>query len=133
MSSPILNKAAVISAPFTDGTANSNLLLLSMGTTHAAMTIPAGWEGRIVNTQCYGTTGKSGWFLVSELSTAEVDRTIAAAADGAGSPKLGKRILVGESIPMQIPFKTKPGATLYLINESDDATTTAEIWLNSPG
>jgi hypothetical protein len=130
MSDDILKEARIL-APTTDGTNNSNMLLLSMGVTHAAMAFPAGWEQRWVTIQVFGTSGKSGWFLVSESSTAEVDRTIVATAAGAGSTKLGKRIQVGEVASFQLPNKGSTD-TLYLINETDDATTTAEIWLSSP-
>lgn len=125
-----VTKAAEIKAPQTDGTNNSNLLLLASDTTHAALALPAGWEGCWVTIQCYGTTDKAIWFLASTNANAEVDRTIAAAADGAGSPMLGKRVLVGEAVSFELPGKLA-GETLYLINETDDATTTAEIWLSS--
>ena len=130
MSSPNLDQSAVIRAPETDGTNDSNVLLLSMGTSHAAMAFPAGWAGKWVTIQVYGTAGKAAWFLVSTLSTAEVDRSVAAAADGAGSTKLGKRVAVGETASFRLPPK-ESGETLYLVNETDDATTTAELWLCS--
>lgn len=128
-----VKKAALqIRCPFTDGTANSNLLLISSATTHAAVTIPAAWGDECwVTIRVYGTATKSIWFLVSENASAEVDRSIAAAAQGNPGPKLGKRVQVGEIVTFQLPRKSSNTATLYLINETDDATTTAEIWLSS--
>ena len=69
---------------------------------------------------------------MSESATAEVDRSISAAADGAGSPKLGRRVAVGETIPFEVPVRSGPAARVYLINETDDATTTAELAITSP-
>ena len=123
-------KAAKIASPLTNGTDDSNMLLLALSTTHAALTLPDTWADKWVTIQVYGTAGKSAWFLVSKLSTAEVDRTVAAAADGAGAAKLGKRVQVGETVSFQLPKKLRE-ETLYLINETDDVTTTAEIWLSS--
>lgn len=130
----VVKHSVQIRAPYTNGTDNSNMLLLASSTAHAALTIPATWEDEAwITIQVYGTSGKSIWFLCSELSTAEVDRSIAAAADGAGDPKLGKRVQVGEIVSFQLPHKSSIGAPRYLINETDDATTTAEIWLSSYG
>jgi hypothetical protein len=107
-----------------------NILGLASSTTHAAMAFPAGWAGKLVTIQVYGTATKSIWVLASTDSSAEVDRTVAAAADGGPDTTRGKRILVGESTPFRLQA-IEGGETLYLINESDDATTTAEIWLSS--
>lgn len=121
--------AAKIRSPETDGSANSNVLLLDLGTTHAAMTFPNSWAEKWVTIQVYGTAAKSAWFLVSKLSTAEVDRSVAAGSPGA-DPTLGKRVQVGETCNFQLPERAG-GETIYLIHETDDATTTAEIWLSS--
>lgn len=120
-----------VTAPKGDGTNNTNMRLLSSGTTHAAYTIPSSWEDKVITFQAYGTAAKSIWFYVSELSTAEVDRSIAASSTGAASPKLGKRIAVGESFSFRIPRKSATSATQYLIHETDDATTTLEMWPSS--
>ncbi len=120
-------KAATNTAPWTDGTNDTNEGLLSMGLTHAAMLIPEAWEGCTIEVTCRGTATKSGWFLVSELSTAEVDRSVTADAAGAFGPTLGRRVVVGETKPFDIPVRSGPGKRLYLINETDDATTTAEL------
>lgn len=125
--SAIENQAATFIAPYTNGTDDSNELLLSMGTTHAAMEFPEAFEGCTIEITCRGTAGKSGWFLCSHLSTAEVDRSVAAAADGAGSTKLGRRVAVGETKTFTVPNRLTTGGKVYLINETDDASTTAEI------
>lgn len=130
MSEVLQDKAANITAPFTNGVADSTELLLSMGLTHAAMLLPDSWADRYIEVTVRGTATKSGWFLVSKSSTAEVDRSITAAADGAGDPKLGKRISVGESRSFKLPALLT-GEHNYLINETDDATTTADISLCS--
>lgn len=130
MSSPNLDQSAVIRAPETDGTANSNILGLLSKTDHAAMALPATWAGKVVTIQVDGTAGKSIWFLASTNASAEVDRTLVAAVNGGASPKRGKRIAVGEAVPFRLPPKDS-GETLYLINETDLDDTTAEIWLSS--
>lgn len=123
-----------VRAPFTDATNNSNMLLISSSTTHAAVTIPSAWEDEAwITIQVYGTAGKSIWFLMSENASAEVDRSITSAAQGNPGPKLGKRVQVGEVVSFQLPHRSSNTATRYLINETDDATTTAEIWLSSYG
>lgn len=120
-----------VTAPKGDGTNNTNMRLLSSGTTHAAYTIPSTWEDKVITFEALGTAGKSIWVYVSELSTAEVDRTIAASGTGGASPKLGKRIKVGDLINFRIPRKSVSSATQYLIHETDDATTTLEMWPSS--
>lgn len=125
--SEMLYKDAQARAAFTDGVADSSVLLYSLGTTHAVATVPEAWHGCRVWATVRGTAAKSCWYLFSSLSTAEVDRTIAAAADGAGDPKLGERIVVGESIPLDVPKPGAQGGSVYLALETDDATTTLQL------
>ena len=125
--SAIENQAATFIAPYTNGTDDSNELLLLMKTNHAAMTFPEEFEGCTIEITCRGTAGKSGWFLCSHLSTAEVDRTIAATVAGATSPKLGRRVVVGETKPFTVPVRQTPAGRVYLIHETDEDDIVAEI------
>ena len=126
MSEIYQDKSAHIIAPGSDGSADSDMLLVSSALTHAALTLPNGWADRYVEMQVYGTATKSVWFFVTKNSAAEVDCSITAAADGAGDPKLGKRLAVGEVMSFQLPQRLT-GETLYLVHETDDATTTFEL------
>lgn len=130
MSEIFQDKAAHLTGPVTDGSADSNVLLFSCGTTHGANALPNSFAGRYVTLQVYGTATKSVWFAISKNSAAEVDRTIAAAADGAGDPKLGKRLQVGEVFSFQLPDRLET-ETLYFVRETDDATTTVEMLCSS--
>jgi hypothetical protein len=122
-------KAAAVSAPFGNGTDDTNLLLVESGTTHAACALPASWSGQFVTVEVL-TASANVWFFVSKNLNAEVDQSIANAADGNPGPKLGKKISTGKAVRFMLPEVAAPDV-LYLIHESDTADASLEIQRSS--
>lgn len=101
-----------------DGTSNTPVLYIECTTTHAAITIPSAFYGKFVKliNESTTTTDYVDFFL-SNLSTAEVDRTIASSASGAQSPKLGDRLYGTQTAQGRLPYSPH-SIPLYLIVES---------------
>lgn len=120
MTTEIEKKAADVGAPFSDGT-NSNIRLFTMDTTHLSNALPAAWAGKYVDVTPFGGNI---WIAFTRGATQEVDRTIAATAAGANSPKTGRKVPVGETRPFRVPQHQKMDQTdaIYFNRESDVAT-----------
>lgn len=129
MSSTEEIKAAAVSAPFGDGTANTNLLLVESGTTHAACALPSSWNGQFVTMELLTATANV-WFFISKNPSAEVDSSVANGVTGNPGPKLGKRLATGTVMRFKLPETAGPDV-LYLIHESDTADASIELQRSS--
>ena len=96
------------------------------GTTHSAAALPASWRKRWV---CLRAVGGNVHWGVSTAADAEIDRAVAATADGASEK-------VGGVVPDGINFETHRmlpdwgvSSTGYLILESDAAATVLYVEL----
>lgn len=122
------NKASNLTFPFSrDGTSNTPVLYIACTTTHAAIEVPAVFQGKFVkfiNESATATDFVD--FFFSCLSSAEVDRAVASSASGAQSPKLGDRLYGSQTAQGRVPYDPSPAASgadakLYLIVESNAA------------
>ncbi len=118
-----MDKAAnltFLSSP--NGTSNTPALYIACTTTHAAIVVPAALQGKfckLLNESA--TTTDFVDFFFSNLSTAEVDRTVASSASGAQSPKLGERLYGTQTAQGRFPYAPANATPLYLIVESSAA------------
>lgn len=117
MSGGYQNKAAVVLAPFGDGTTNTSVRFYDCTSTSQAHAVPSAWAGRIV--RITNETANLAQFFFSFTSTASCDETIAAAANGGGSASLGDSIAGNTELHVQLPSLPNPSAdTLYFVRAS---------------
>ncbi len=135
-------KAARIRPPFDYTTTANNfgVLKFTAGTAadtqiHSANVIPLDWVGKWV--EIYVTGGTAGTdamhYAFSRVSTAEVDRAVAATAAGA-SVKVGGVVPTGTAVQVQIPYGTGPTveSPVYFVRESTTTGMVAYMRLASP-
>lgn len=91
-------------------------------TDSVATPLPAHWANRELGLLA---TGGTVHVAFSKLSTAEVDRAVAATANGV-SAKVGLPIAAGVEKRIRVP-KIAPGETLYFVRESDAVGATVHI------
>lgn len=106
------SRAADVRAPYDAHTPNDfQVRKFTSGTTHAANAVPKAWEGKYVTIYATGDVH----FAFSSHDDAEVDRNVAASADGA-SAKVGGLIT---TIPrsMRVP-PSGVGNRTYFVRES---------------
>jgi len=124
-------KAAAVYPPMSNSstdTGEQGIGLFAMSTTHASSQIPDNWSGKFISVHpingavwISGNVGSAGQ---------EVDRTVAAAADGdLDNPKNGKHIPSGEERHYQLPEWQSPRK--FFLNYEADATGTLEVCLSS--
>lgn len=102
-------KAAIIKAPFGDGSANTSVLFFDCTNASQAHPLPRSWAGKIV--RIANETANLAQFFFSHNSAATCDETIAAAANGGGAANLGGSIFGNTERHVQLP---------HLPNESQD-------------
>lgn len=115
-----------VQAPSDVGSNEFGVKKFTAGTTHAADALPASWSGRYVVLRAVG--GNVHWGI-STNSSAEVDRSVSAAAAGASAK-------VGDVIPDGVTYEThrklptwRHDQTGYFVRESDAADTVVYIAL----
>ncbi len=134
--SNLMNKAAVVQAPFEDtpdGTTadhDFNVKKYTGGTladtqVHVATAVPATWCGKFVKISAIGGDITYGF---STNALAEVDRSVAASEAGA-STKVGGLILSGQSVHVLVPKNEKK--TIYFVRESSTTGVVALMELAS--
>ncbi len=113
-------------APFTDGSAVSNVRLFDSTTGSQAHALPADWAGKYVRIL---PLTEDVWVLFSKNAAATVDRTVAATAAGASNTALGTKLLKDQYHDYRLPGKAD-SETLYFVREAG-ATGSVQIQLAS--
>lgn len=91
-------------------------------TDHAATPLPGHWANRELGLL---VTGGTVHVAFSKLSTAEVDRSVPATANGVAA-KVGLPIAAGVEKRIRVP-RIGPGETLYFVREADTLGATVRV------
>ena len=110
-------------APTSSGV--TNVRLFNATTTSQTHELPASWRGRYVAVRCEGGTVD---YFYSSLSTASIDRTVAASAAGASSTSLGARMADGDIREEVVP-SPRGSDVVYLVRQADVSTAALRIEL----
>lgn len=122
-------KAAIVKAPYGDGTNNTSVRFYDCTSTSQAHAVPAAWAGKIVRIS--NETANLAQFFFSFNSAATCDETIAAAANGGGSASLGGSIAGNTERHVQLPELPESYSTLYFVRASV-TNTSLRLELASP-
>lgn len=112
-------KAAIIRAPYGDGS-TTNVLFFDCTSTSQASALPASWAGKIV--RIANESANLAQFMVSFNSAATVDETISATASGAANAALGGSIFGNTERHVQLPELPQNYNTLYFVRASASPT-----------
>jgi hypothetical protein len=113
--SVVLNKAAEVIAPYSDGVAASNVRSFTAPNTVKCNAVPAHWQGQYVTMLARGADV---FFFFSFQSAVGPDGTLPPADDGGADPQLGAELLNGQAADMLIPVNPQPGGDVYFCRVS---------------
>lgn len=113
--SAYVGKAAIIRAPFGDGTNSTRVRFYTCDSTSKANSLPDAWADQYILITNEGTV--TAQFFISKLSTASCDETLAATDAGLASASLGGGITAGQSRHVLLPARDA-NETLYLVRAS---------------
>jgi hypothetical protein len=123
-------KAAILKAPFGDGSANTSVLFFDCTSTSQAHIVPRSWAGKIIRIS--NETANLAQFFFSFNSAATCDETIAATANGGGSPSLGGSIFGNTERHVYLPVLPNENQdNLYFVRASV-TNTSLRLELASP-
>lgn len=123
-------KAAIIKAPFGDGTNNTEVRFYDCTPTSQAHIVPRSWAGKII--RIANETANLANFFFSFNSAATCDETIAATANGGGSVSLGGSIAGNTERHVQLPILPNENQdNLYFVRASV-TNTSLRLELASP-
>lgn len=124
------NKAAVVLAPFGDGSANTSVRFYDCTSTSQAHEVPSAWFGRIVRIS--NETANLAQFFFSFNSAATCDETISATAAGAASASLGGSIAGNTERHVTVPSPPNPAQDKVYFVRASVTNTSLRLELASP-
>lgn len=123
-------KAAIIKAPFGDGTANTSVRFYDCTSTSQAHAVPASWAGKII--RIANETANLAQFFFSFNSAATCDETIVASANGGGSVSLGGSIDGNSERHVQLPILPNENFDTLFFVRASAMNTSLRLELASP-
>ena len=123
-------KAAIIKAPFGDGSANTSVLFFDCTASSQTHALPRSWAGKII--RIANETANLAQFFFSLNSAATCDETIAAAANGGGSASLGGSIFGNTERHVQLPHLPNENQDFIYFVRASAVNTSLRLELASP-